>query len=471
MPSLPISKLIRFNRIISWTLVVVSVLVIFFGYAIAREILPFIVFSPIHLTLEIIFVGILITHLIITLIIPAYWIRQLQKIRAGTATSITWIKLGQRITGWIIVIFAGLVILSGLDWYGLGLNAILPFEQHLNVDIFLIISIAIHLTLGLKVSMNRMQIKGPGFNAVLLSGLVLTTIFLVSWDSSTMQGIIAPPGQNELDGEYSSPPPIVPGIVTIDGQLYEVNATQVETIRPDLFKPDFFSLFDVLVWLDGQQQIELEYHFNDTLNAHIIDSLNGHPYWWYWAFYDGGWAEQNVFRMDHYPWKDGTTLYVYKTTDRHVKTIYDVWAEEITRKNANGGLVIIPEVIIRGPGMVLTFENIVVTPHNLRNDIFQDDVITAIDIILSMGDQGLITYSLQWYETIGTAGPIQSYWVEAINEKVASGGCGFVYETGDNDFQGFIGNHIHIPSDTRIINSPEYNLWYWICLGGIDPGP
>ncbi len=30
--------------------------------------------------------------------------------------------------------------------------------------------------------------------------------------------------------------------------------------------------------------------------------------------------------------------------------------------------------------------------------------------------------------------------------------------------KGFRGNHIHLPSDTRIINSPEYVLYYWICI-------
>jgi hypothetical protein len=45
------------------------------------------------------------------------------------------------------------------------------------------------------------------------------------------------------------------------------------------------------------------------------------------------------------------------------------------------------------------------------------------------------------------------------------GGCGFVYETGPNSFAGFSGTHIHIPADVRVIISPEYALWFWICLG------
>ena len=89
-------------------------------------------------------------------------------------------------------------------------------------------------------------------------------------------------------------------------------------------------------------------------------------------------------------------------------------------------------------------------------------------MILSLADMGKITYELQWYEYIGTAGIVQSYWVEAINEDKAQGTCGFVYEAGSKTYTLAKGNHIHLPSDTRILNSPEYVEFFWICL---DPVP
>ena len=49
----------------------------------------------------------------------------------------------------------------------------------------------------------------------------------------------------------------------------------VETIRPDLFKSGHFSMFDILVHLNKQNQIDLEYHFDESMNTHIIDSING----------------------------------------------------------------------------------------------------------------------------------------------------------------------------------------------------
>ncbi|MHA1971847.1 MAG: hypothetical protein ACTSW1_02570 [Candidatus Hodarchaeales archaeon] len=85
--------------------------------------------------------------------------------------------------------------------------------------------------------------------------------------------------------------------------------------------------------------------------------------------------------------------------------------------------------------------------------------------MLSLADQyENFTIGLQWYETIGSVGIVKNYWVERINNWFAYDTCGFVYETVDNDFRFFTGNHIHLPSDARIINSPEYVLYSWICL-------
>jgi hypothetical protein len=143
--------------------------------------------------------------------------------------------------------------------------------------------------------------------------------------------------------------------------------------------------------------------------------------------------------------------------------IYDTFKEEVLRLNANNGTIIIPSVEINSPTNNLNFMDVEVNSHNLRNDMFQDGVITAIDVIMSLGDQDSLTYILNWYTTIGTA-EVKNYYVDGINQDKARGTCGFVYEAGDLDYYGFSGNHIHIPADIRIITSPEYELWFYICL-------
>lgn len=251
------------------------------------------------------------------------------------------------------------------------------------------------------------------------------------------------------------------GTIQIESNIFTFNSSQVETMRSDIFNPGYFSVFDVLVHLNKQGDINLQYHFNESLNTHIIDEIDGETNWWYTIYYSGGWSERNVFRPDHYPWKDQTTLTFHKEAPSRLNEIYSAWEEEVTRKNDNKE-VIIPHVTIQSPSFVKTFENVRVTSHNLRNDVFKEDTITAIDVILSLADQEKITAELQYYESIGTAGLVKSYWVEAINRDKAYGRCGFVYEAGSTQI--LSGNHIHLPSDTRVLNSPDYVEYFWICI-------
>jgi len=138
--------------------------------------------------------------------------------------------------------------------------------------------------------------------------------------------------------------------------------------------------------------------------------------------------------------------------------------EEVNRKKSNQGKIIIPNVTIKSKSGQLRFTDVEVKAHHLRKDIFQEGVVTAIDVILSLGDEDKLNYDLQWYDSIGSAEVVRSYWANRINQDVARGKCGFVYEAGPVEFKAFRGNHIHIPSDTRVINSPEYAEWFWICL-------
>jgi hypothetical protein len=251
---------------------------------------------------------------------------------------------------------------------------------------------------------------------------------------------------------------VIQGVGTL-----KFNPNEVQTIRPELFKNGHYSIFDILVDLDNKGIITMNYTFDNNLDTHRIHSINGTTNYWYYAYYDGGWQESNVFRIDHYPYKPKMYIRLFIASPSRVQNIYNTFEEEVQRLNANNGTVILPSVIITSPTNNLHFQNVEVTAHNIRSDFLQDGVITAIDVIMSLGDQGLITYKLNWYNEIGNA-EVKNYYVDGINSDIAYGKCGFVYEAGDLNFQGFTGNHIHIPSDIRIITSPEYEEWFWICL-------
>ena len=205
----------------------------------------------------------------------------------------------------------------------------------------------------------------------------------------------------------------------------------------------------------------MQWHYDEDLLTQVIDSIDGKPHWWYRAYYDGGWLESNNFRMDLYPYKESMFIEVYRTSPSLIETIHEAFREEVQRLEANNGTIVIPTVQISGPGLLHVFNDVVVTAHGLRNDTFRPGVITAIDVIISLGDQGVITYDLQWYEEIGNA-EVKNYFVNAIDGNIAYARCGFVYEEGDKQLT--FSNHIHIPSDYRVLTSPEYERWFWICI-------
>jgi hypothetical protein len=241
---------------------------------------------------------------------------------------------------------------------------------------------------------------------------------------------------------------------------FEVDPSGIERQRTDVLAPGHISVFDVLVDLQKRGEISMVFHFDEDLDTHVIDSLNGRQHWWYRAYYDGGWLENNNFRMDMYPYKDGMYIQVFHTNVGHMEGIHESFRTQVDRLEANDGVVVIPTVRIRAPGINHVFRNVHVTPHDLRTDVFKEGTVTAIDTIMSLGDQGRITYEMTWYEEIAGS-EVRTYFITSIDGQAAYDRCGYVYESGEEDMYA---NHIHIPSDSRVLVSPEYVEYFWICL-------
>lgn len=447
------------HRYISWVLVVVSLATIATGYTLSRGVFPdSAVLSYLHRVFEIVFIGLVTGHIAYTLKHFKLSLRDtVNKIGWGKKNSLFFLRLGQRISSWVIVVVAAGMILTGLNGYpyfAQSLEDVVPFTPHRVFDVLLVSAIIIHVVIGIRFAFMRRRINAKVGRRITI---VLSLTLLVLTLSLNLP---------------EAPPPVISSYVPIPSGEYatlnDVNIpfepADVQRMRPDIFRPGSFSMFDVLVHLDSLGEVELEYHFNESINTHVIDSLNGEPNWWYNVRYSGGWFESNVYRMDHYLWKPGTRLEFRKTNDFRLARIYETYVAEVERTRNSTGTFILPSITIDGLTIDLTFTNVSVTPHNLRNDTLQPGVLTAIDVIMSLGDLGLINYTLQWYDDIGQARVVKNYWVESINEDATVGTCGFVYDTGSMEYYGFGGNHIHLPADVRVLNSPEYMRWFWICV-------
>ncbi len=451
------SKKVRIHRIVSWLLSIVSIITIGTGYALARGLHPDVyTLSFLHRASKILFIGVFGIHVTISsFYFGISWSKSFRLIMEGHSRSLLSARLLQRISGWLIVIFTLIMIVSGLHGYeSLSplVGTVVPFELHRIYDLFLAITVIVHVGIGFHFVFIRRRITSR-VPRLVVAAISIGLILLVAHINLPL----LPNGEQDIDETQMA-------LVTIDGQSYEFNPTEVNTLRPDIFQSGHFSMFDVLVHVAERSNITLEYNYNASMNTHTITSLNGIDNWWYRAHYSGGWPENNVFRMDLYPWRNGTTLEFYRASRDFINRVHETFVEEIVRFNSNNGSVVIDEVIIQTMSGTLVFENVSVSAHNLRDDTFQMGTITAIDVMLSLHDQGEIIVELQWYDSIGTAEIVRSFWVERINEHRASGTCGFVYESGSYEFYGFQGNHIHLPSDSRVVFAPEYMRWFWICL-------
>jgi len=258
-----------------------------------------------------------------------------------------------------------------------------------------------------------------------------------------------------------------PGVISIEGLgEFTFIPQEIETTRPDLFHEGHFSVFDIVAHLGAKGWFPLHYHYDRRLDTQVIDDLDGRINWWYRACCPGGWPETNVFRMDMVPYRDGMVITLQTQPEEYMGRIYNSFAEELLRKSINLGRIVIPEIRIG----TTVHTNVPVSAHDFRDDVLQPGTVTALDVLLSLADQGKINrLKLTWYSDTGGVTPADSFRVEQIDDgdgfydaaATAETG-GWVYETGALEFSGFKGSHIHIPADVRIIVSPEYMTWYWL---------
>ena len=65
---------------------------------------------------------------------------------------------------------------------------------------------------------------------------------------------------------------------------------------------------------------------------------------------------------------------------------------------------------------------------------------------------------------IGEARVVKSFWVEELMGDRSGGRCRFAHEEGPFSSFGLAGNYIHLSADIKVLNSPGYAWWFYICV-------
>jgi len=433
---------LKIHRVTSWLITLLAFITIFLGYAVTKRWFPdYDLFLFLHLVTGWIFPFTLLVHLVFTIMYLNFkWSRIRAAFKKGNPSNITTLRLFQKITKWGIIVMAIPISFTGLSYYPpvnipFTIN-FLPFTIHLDFDIILSIFMIVHVAIGGKFYLTRQKINHWSTNLFII--FISLTLTLVVFFVDLPPGISGPS-------------------INISGRIYAFESDEIDSVRPDLFQNGSFSAFDVLVHLNSTGEIDLNYHFNSSMDTYVIDSINGNSNnWWYHLYYSGGSIEKNVVRMDHYPWKPGTHIIMYHESESYINNVYSLFEEEVDRFLFNNDSIIIPKINITGKSFSVEFYNLTVIPHNLRNETFNIDIITAMDVIMTLGDLGNITYELTWFESFRGASYVHSYFVSKIFSDETEGRCGFLYDVSDS--------FIWLSADERILTSPESVNFYWDCI-------
>jgi len=156
--------------------VLFALIIIIAGYGINRSFFtplsPFWFFMrDIHQRLGIVFTIQFFFHIIVVeFTLSSKWFTVLKKNWKTNLNSFLVVKILQKITGYIMIITGLLVILTGSNFYLPRIGPFFPLFQHVRFDLFFILSLIIHIALGLKLVFFRKS----------LSNLITDTLILVS---------------------------------------------------------------------------------------------------------------------------------------------------------------------------------------------------------------------------------------------------------------------------------------------------
>ena len=164
---------IRLHRVISWWLVAIAIITITLGYTITESwATNLTLVTKFHMIFKWSFMVLLAYHLTYTLIFV-----RLNTLKLVKNFKKHWVRIIQKSTKWLILLFATLIILAGFnryEWAVIFFESWLPFRWHRFFDSFLVVSIILHTMAGAKIFFNRQKIRNWWINIpIILVGIAL----------------------------------------------------------------------------------------------------------------------------------------------------------------------------------------------------------------------------------------------------------------------------------------------------------
>ncbi|MGS0681960.1 hypothetical protein ACVBIL_12430 [Shewanella sp. 125m-7] len=240
------------------------------------------------------------------------------------------------------------------------------------------------------------------------------------------------------------------------------------TARPDIFVQGQYSVFDVLRYVvhsNPQLRFEsvvtakdsplnttefvLSYDANNNGDFSDDGEYSNSDDWFYRFKTSAGdfqrdigepAGEANYARMDEMWAQDDMDIRFQPFGEAMTARRFFSWKTEMERLDANNGKYVIPELRIQKEGAPTPYtyvRDLEVFAHDLRPDVFQPGVITAVDIFMSAIDAGY-DYKMSYWPVLDTGSKVYSYSINRADGLTSTAGKGWLSYFGEdhtaNDF-------------------------------------
>ena len=210
-------KTLKINRWLSLLLTEITLVMLGTGYAMTFIGVNIPVLRVIHFTFVILFVPTFATHTIISTFILRYrWRPSINSILDGRGDTVSKLRLLQRLSSIGLLIAGTLQVLTGLDWFKLGLASLLPYPVHRVTDLFLFMFLIVHLSVAAYFQLLRQRAQKEATpetidlerrNAIKIAGGAIIAFFAALYLDSPLKigtgttGAAGelPPGQSEIE--------------------------------------------------------------------------------------------------------------------------------------------------------------------------------------------------------------------------------------------------------------------------------
>lgn len=212
-----VPRLISYYKDISWFLLIATIGLVVTGYTLTFLDSDNALLRTYHFISVISFTPSFILHVYISTVVRGVnWVESIKALFRHNSPYLT-LRVIQRLSGLFLLVFGGLQIISGLDWFKLGLNALLPYLVHRENDLYVMIFLSVHVSTGLRFWMirRRSQVKVSEQekislerreSLITLGGAILGIVGALLFNNPTQVGTgnrvpngVLPPGQTEIE--------------------------------------------------------------------------------------------------------------------------------------------------------------------------------------------------------------------------------------------------------------------------------